>query len=362
MNHLKSFLVALAVLTILQPALPQSKVGTTAAPFLGIAVGARALGMGGAFVAVANDATSLYWNPAGMARLSGYEVVLVHTDWISDLSFDFVGAVFPLKGAGALGLQITMLSMGEMEVTNEIHQDGTGVFFDASDLAVGVSYALSMTDRFSIGFTGKYIQQKIWHESAEGVALDLGTLYTTPLHMNIIEFVASLMCIDIGTLFTAPHDGMRIGMAISNFGTDMQMRGRDMLVLFDPSPIKEGNNSEILAELRTEKWPLPLNLRVGAAMDLLAKPNHMLTAAVSAQHPNDNTESVNLGVEYWYQKTLALRAGYKSLFLKDSEEGLTMGVGFVPPLRAGFGLHLDFAYEDFSRLGSIYKYSLSVTF
>jgi hypothetical protein len=71
---------------------------------------------------------------------------------------------------------------------------------------------------------------------------------------------------------------------------------------------------------------------------------------------------VNLGVEYWYQKTLALRAGYKSLFLKDSEEGLTMGVGFVPPLRAGFGLHLDFAYEDFSRLGSIYKYSLSVTF
>jgi long-subunit fatty acid transport protein len=318
MNHLKSFLVALAVLTILQPALPQSKVGTTAAPFLGIAVGARALGMGGAFVAVANDATSLYWNPAGMARLSSYEVVLVHTDWISDLSFDFVGVVFPLKDAGALGLQTTMLSMGEMEVTNEIHQDGTGVFFDASDLAVGVSYALSLTDRFSVGFTGKYIQQKIWHESAEGVALDIGTLYTTPLH--------------------------------------------DMLVLYDPSPIKEGNNSEILAELRTEKWPLPLNLRVGAAVDLVTKPNHLLTAAVSAQHPNDNTESVNLGAEYWYQKMLALRAGYKSLFLKDSEEGLTMGVGFVPPLRAGFGLHLDFAYEDFNRLGSIYKYSLAVTF
>ena len=338
MSYLKPFLVALAILMILQPALPQSKVGSTAAPFLGIAVGARALGMGGAFVAVANDATSLYWNPAGMARLSGYEVVLVHTDWISDLSFDFVGAVFPLKGAGALGVQTTMLSMGEMEVTNEIHQDGTGIFFDASDLAVGVSYALSLTDRFSIGFTGKYIQQEIWHESAEGVALDIGTLYTTPLY------------------------DMRIAMAISNFGTDMQMRGRDMLVLFDPSAIKEGNNSEILAELRTEKWPLPLNLRVGAAVDLLAKPNHMLTAAVSAQHPNDNTESVNLGAEYWYQKMLALRAGYKSLFLTDSEEGLTMGVGFVPPLRAGFGLHLDFAYENFSRLGSVYKYSLSVTF
>jgi long-subunit fatty acid transport protein len=338
MKYLKSLCVLVAALTALQSALPQSKVGTTAAPFLGIAVGARALGMGGAFVAVANDATSLYWNPAGLARLSDYEVILVHTDWISDLSFDFVGAVFPIKDAGALGVQITMLSMGEMEVTNELNQDGTGVFFDASDLAVGVSYALSLTDRFAIGFTGKYIQQKIWHESADGVALDIGTLYTTPLH------------------------DMRIAMAISNFGTDMQMRGRDMLVLYDPSSIKEGNNSDILAELRTEKWPLPLNLRVGAAVDLLTKPDHLLTAAVSAQHPNDNTESVNLGAEYWYKKMLALRAGYKSLFLKDSEEGVTAGVGFVPPLRASFGLHLDFAYEDFNRLGSIYKYSLSVTF
>jgi long-subunit fatty acid transport protein len=334
----KIVLLTVAVALAWQPAMPQTKVGTTAAPFLGIAIGARALGMGGAFVSVADDATALYWNPAGIARLSHYEVILLHTDWISDLSYDFVGAVFPLKEAGALGFQTALLSMGQMEVTNEIHQDGTGLFFDASDLAIGVSYGLSLTDRFSIGFTGKYIQEKIWHESAQGVALDMGTLYTTPLY------------------------GMRIAMAISNFGTDMQMTGRDMLVLYDPSSIKEGNNGNIQAELRTEKWPLPLNLRVGAAVDVLTRPNHLLTAAISAQHPNDNTESVNVGAEYRYQKMLALRAGYKSLFLKDSEEGLTLGAGLVPPLRAGFDLHLDFAYEDFNRLGNIYKYSVSVVF
>lgn len=338
MKLIRFITFALVILVTFQPALPQTKVGTTAAPFLGIAVGARALGMGGAFVAVANDATSLYWNPAGIARLSRYEVVLLHTDWISDLSFDFVGMVFPLGNAGALGVQTAILSMGEMEVTTEKYQDGTGLFFDASDLALGVSYAFSLTNRFSIGFTGKYIQQKIWHESAEGMAFDIGTIYTTPFH------------------------GMRIAMAISNFGTDMQMQGKDMVVLYDPDPIKEGNNAEIMAELRTDKWPLPLNLRVGAAMELLEQQDHVLTAAISAQHPNDNTESVNIGAEYWYQRMLALRAGFKSLFLKDSEEGLTLGIGFVPPLRAGFGLHLDFAYEDFSRLGSIYKYSISVDF
>ncbi|MFH1010017.1 MAG: UPF0164 family protein, partial [bacterium] len=100
----KVFLLAFAISLAWEPALPQSKVGTTAAPFLGIAVGARALGMGGAFVSVADDATALYWNPAGIARLSSYEVILVHTDWISDLSYDFVGVVFPLRGAGALGI------------------------------------------------------------------------------------------------------------------------------------------------------------------------------------------------------------------------------------------------------------------
>jgi len=338
MKKLKSFCLILALLMALQPASAQTKVGTTAAPFLGIAIGARALGMGGAFVSVADDATSLYWNPAGIARLTRYEVILLHTDWLADLSFDFVGAVFPIPNAGALGVQTTMLSMGEMEVTTERHQDGTGLFFNASDLAVGVSYAISLTDRFSIGFTGKYIQQKIWHESAEAFALDIGTLYTTPFH------------------------GMRIAMAISNFGSDMQMSGKDMIVYYDPDPIKEGNNSQIMAELRTDTWPLPLNLRVGAAMEVVEEKDHKVTLAVSAQHPNDNTESMNIGAEYWYQKLFALRTGYKSLFQQDSEEGLTLGVGLVPPLRAGFGLHLDFAYEDFSRLGDVYKYSIGVDF
>ncbi|NIV13319.1 MAG: PorV/PorQ family protein, partial [Aliifodinibius sp.] len=156
-----------------------SNVGTTAAPFLEIGVGARALGMGGAFVSTANDASALYWNPAGLGRLQQLEVMFVHTEWIADITFDYVGAVLPLGRYGALGASITTLNMGEMQVRTILQPEGTGELFDAKDMALGISYGLNLTDRFSIGFNSKYIYQKIWKETAQGFAIDIGTLFTT---------------------------------------------------------------------------------------------------------------------------------------------------------------------------------------
>ena len=71
-----------------------SKTGTTAAQFLKIGVGARALAMGGAYAATSNDATALYWNPAGLSSLKKNEILLDHQDWILDVDLDFVGASF----------------------------------------------------------------------------------------------------------------------------------------------------------------------------------------------------------------------------------------------------------------------------
>jgi hypothetical protein len=315
-----------------------SNVGTTAAPFLQIGVGSRAIGMGGAYVATANDASAMYWNPGGMGRLRSVELIFVHTNWIADISFDYAGFVLPLPGVGTLGANITMLNMGEMKVRTVDLQDGTGEFFNVTDVAIGLSYGFNLTDRFSLGFNVKYISQSIWKEKAEGFAIDLGTIYDTPIK------------------------GLRIGAALTNFGTDMRMQGDDLLVYHDIDPTQLGNNDRIFAELQTESWPLPLNFQLGLAWDIWQNQTHRLTLASDAAHPIDNTESLHLGAEYGFKDKFFLRLGYRNLFLRDSEEGLTAGAGVHLALLGNFQISVDYAYADFGRLENAQRFSVILNF
>jgi len=315
-----------------------SKVGTTSAQFLKIEVGSRAIGMGGAFVAVANDATALYWNPAGIARLRGGELSLIHTEWIADTQFDFAGIVWPLGSWGTLGASLTALTMDEMEVRTVFYPEGTGEKFDAGDFAIAVSYARRLTDRFSIGFNGKYIHQKIWHMTASSIAFDVGTLFVTPFQE------------------------MTIGMSISNFGNKMRYEGKDSRLFYDFDPRKFGDNDKLPAHFELDKWSLPLLFRVGLAMDVVKTNLGRITLAVDAIHPNDDTENVNLGLEYSFRQWLALRVGYKSLGTRDSEEGLTAGGGLTYRLFQRTSLKLDYAYADFGRLDNVQRFSLGIEF
>lgn len=315
-----------------------SKRGTTAATFLSIGQGTRATGMGSAFVALADDPSALYWNPAGITKVNGVGVIVDHTIWIADVNYNFLGLTYNLGDYGTVGLSFTTSNIGDMKVTTIDQPDGTGETFTANDAAFSIAWAIQLTDNFSIGFNPKFIYQSIWKTSSTAIAIDMGVQYVTPF------------------------DGMILGMSISNFGTKMQLEGNSALVLYDPDPNSSGNNGSIPAYLQTDEWELPLNFRVGLAYEPLKIDQHKLSLAFDALHLSDNYESVNVGGEYTFDDFFSLRAGYKSMFLKDSEESFSFGAGIKQYLLGNVSVQFDYAYQDFGRLNNIQKFSLSINF
>ncbi|BDQ02899.1 PorV/PorQ family protein [Ignavibacterium sp.] len=315
-----------------------SKRGTTAAPFLTIGQGARSIAMGSAFVGVSNDVSSIYWNPAGLTKAEGVQIMFDHTQWIADIKYNFLAASYNLGDLGTIGVSFLTSNIGEMKVTTIEQPNGTGETFSASDMAISLAYAIQLTDRFSIGFNPKFIYQGIWKMSATAFALDLGVQYVTPF------------------------DDAVLAMSISNFGTKMQLLGNSNLVLYDPDPFGTGNNGKIPAYLETNSWSLPLNFRVGISYQPVKIEEHSLLIAVDAAHPSDDYESINIGGEYSYNDFVFIRGGYKSLFLQDSEEKFTLGFGLKQQLLNNVSLRIDYAYQNFGRFTDIQKFTLSVNF
>jgi Uncharacterised protein family (UPF0164) len=316
-----------------------SKVGTTAGTFLEIGVG-PSNGMGGAFVSLANDATALYWNSAGIANFVQNEVSIVHINWLASTNLDYAALVIPLRDIGNIGFSFTSLSMGDEKVRTVEMPEGTGEYYSASDIAVAVSYARNLTERFSIGFSAKYVQESIWHMSSNAFAIDVGTLFRTDL---------------IG--------GLTIGASISNFGTKMQLSGRDTRTFESVDPTKQGSNDRVPYVIDLDSWDLPLVFRIGLSTNVVKTDDYRFTVAIDAQHPNDNYESVNTGAEFSFKDFLFIRGGYQSLFLVDKEGGLTFGAGINSKMLFSNDLfRFDYSYRDFGRLNAVHSFSIGIKF
>jgi long-subunit fatty acid transport protein len=337
------FLIAALLLcavaaTAQEQAVNVSKRGTSAAPFLSIQQGARASAMGGAFVALASDPSALFWNPAGIARLDGIQVMFDHTLWIADIHYNFLAATFDIGDIGAVGVSVTASAIDQMNVTTVAEPNGTGQIFEVQDVAASAAIALNLTDNFSIGFNPKYISQSIWEASASTFAFDMGILYRTPF------------------------EGFTLGMSIQNFGPKMKMDGQSLLVLHDGNLESSGNNGRIPATLETDEWALPLYFRVGVAWTPVLGDVHALNIEADAIVPSDNYQSVNLGAEYVFNGMFAIRAGYKSLFLDEAEESFTLGAGVQHRFVGNLGIKVDYAYQDFGRLANAQKITVGMTF
>jgi len=317
-----------------------SKVGTTAAVFLEIPAGASAVGMGGAFVSLANDASALYWNVGGISTIEKYDLHITNMTWIGDTKYNFAGLVLPLGEFGTIGLSFTSLSMDDMAVRTVEKPEGTGEFFSAGDISFGVSYARNLTDRFSIGFTLKYIQEKIWHMTAQGFGIDAGTLFRTDI---------------LG--------GLTIGASISNFGTSMKLDGRDTRYFIRVDEGKQGSNDRIPTNIELDSWDLPLIFRIGLSDNIVQNDIYRFTATLDAIHPNNDYESLNIGGEFAFMEFLMIRGGYNSLFLKDREGGLTLGIGVNSTMLFSDALfQFDYAFRDFGRLQNVHMFSLEFKF
>ncbi len=313
-----------------------SKVGTTAANFLEIGIGARAVAVGGAFAAMTDDISALYWNPAGLHHINNFELLMNHVNWIIDINLDYFGLAKNIPGIGVLGFSVTAVTMDEMKVRTVTQPDGTGERFSSGDFAFQLTFAKKITDRFALGVSVKSVYEHIWHMNSHSFAMDFGTMYRTDLN------------------------GMILGMSISNFGSSMKMIGSDNEIFADVDKVNGGNNDKIRASLESGRFPLPLLFRFGIMLPLHISEEQLLRLTIDGIHPNNNYESVNVGMEYTYSGKYSVRAGYNSLFLKDGEGGLTIGAGLNLSPYENFALLLDYAWQDLGRLNNMHFFSISL--
>jgi len=334
MRKLNKYIILFFLLTSVYAV---DKAGTTAAKFLSIGVGSNAVGMGGAYTSIASDATAMYWNPAGLSFYDTKEVYFNHTNWIADISFDYFGITFPMNNKSILGFNVTSVTMDEMEVTRYGNEE-TGETFRAADYAIGSTYALNLTDRFSVGVNGKYIQQSIANSHAKGLALDFGTLFITPF-------------------------GFRLGTSISNFGPKLKMTGDDLLIGADVDENIEGNNESVTGILSTDYFDLPLVLRIGISDEFQIGSRNNILLSVDAISPNDNANYINVGAGiYLLDGLISLYGGINSIFLENAESEFSFGGGLRIPQLLNNSLSINFTHEQMKFLGNSQQVSISFNY
>ena len=326
---MKKFLpIILSLIFITAASAQNPNLGTGGAQFLQIPVGARAEAMAGAVVGYIDDASSVFWNPAGIVKVKNVDVFFSYMDWFTLFDHSAAAIVYNIEDVGAFGAHLIMFNTNEMEITTEVEPNGTGRFFDAGDMAIGVTYARYLTDRFSVGLSAKYVHQQIWNETATGFAFDIGTQYRLDWQ-NLI-----------------------IAMSMMNFGGDLRFDGPDLDVNYENEYYPLTRITP--ARLQTEDFPLPLHFQVGIGFDIYEADFVKMKGAIDATHPNDNSERVLVGTEFAFFDRFYIRGGYKFNF---DDQKFAFGAGANVPV-SSTAIYFDYAYSVYDLLPGVHRISL----
>jgi len=304
------------------------KIAQTGMKWLSIPVGARATALGGAYTAMVNDASAVFWNPAGMALTQGRHIFLSQNKWIADITINAGALVYNAGDWGVFGASFSAVDWGTIHGTQRA-TTATG-FVETGDIsptdwAIGLSYARQMSSQFSFGGHVKFVHEKLG-ETLEGTFDDPRTFSAE----------VSLVAFDFGTLYYTGFKDLRFGMSLQNFSQEKSYRA--------------------------ESFPLPLTFKFGVAMNVfnlwLDQPDHNFTLAIDAIHPRDYSERLHFGFEYSFKNLVFLRGGYKTNY---DEEDFTFGGGLLFEI-GNLGVGFDYSYLQFKNFDAVNMFSFDFKF
>jgi hypothetical protein len=329
-THLRRYLFILGALALISVfALPASAggVGTNLAAFLEVDGGARQMGMGGAFTGLADDASCVLYNPAGLRFLSGSEVHMSASSWPAGISYQHLSYGFRHSALpGYFGISWTIMQMPPFREKTEYYDSdsefevGTLQNIDAGDMAWGGSYCWAFSDHLSVGATVR------WY------------------HLAIADAFAEGMCADLGVLYDTPFRNLRLGAAVNNAGPSTRWAG-------------VGSESNF-----GEEYPMPMTYRAGASMRVFDVVTHRVLLAGEYKRTASGANRGSAGVEYTFNKGNVFvygRGGYRAGY---DEEGLTLGAGVMFPSSKESTIRVDYAYVDMGNLDYTQRVSVALFF
>ncbi len=343
---MKKLIPALLLSLMICVPFAQAQVGITSVPFLQIEPDSRASGMGNTGVALADNASAVFWNPAGLAGQRGSQINITHSQWLpkfnADLFYDYLVGRHYVEDIGTFGAHITYLNFGEQLRTTAQNPTGEGLGrFNSYEFSIGVSYGYSLSNNWSLGTGIRYIRSSLFEGTLGGeetsvspgssVGIDLATMYqSNPFTFggNSASFSAGLNLSNIGPGINYTEDAekdplptvLRVGWALT---ADLDPKGVHSLTLAN-------DISKVMARDSTGGF--------NALFDSWGTYERQTTQG-TAELSTFQQFMVGTGLEYWYNDLFAVRSGY---YFEDPNNGdrrfITLGAG----------IRYDFVGVDFS--------------